>query len=75
MKIKYCEENDITFHTIGFFEDTVSSLRIILYFHELLSPEKEKRNRIVYKLKQTLFEDKDGHLSIFSSEEEFESAA
>lgn len=75
MKIQYCEENGRSLHVINEFEDVESSLTRILYYREMLTPERLERNKTVYKLKRTLFTDKNGHLSIFSDREEFRAAA
>ena len=75
MKIKYCEDNDESLHVINCFEDVDSSLMRILYYRDMLTPERLERNKPVYKIKRTLFTDKDGRLSIFSDREEITAAA
>lgn len=75
MKIKYCEENNESLHVINEFEDVDSSLTRILYYREMLTPKRLERNKPIYKIKRTLFVDKDGHLSIFSAREDIQAAA
>ena len=75
MKIQYCEENDCSLHVINQFEDVESSLARILYYREILTPERLERNKAVYKITRTLFTDKNGHLSIFSDRENVRAAA
>ena len=75
MKVKYCEDNNESLHVINEFEDVDSSLTRILYYREMLTPKRLERNKAVYKLKRTLFTDKNGHLSIFSDREELRAAA
>ena len=75
MKIKYCEDNDRSLHVINCFEDVDSSLIRILYYREMLTPKRLERNKPVYKIKRTLFTDKNGHLSIFSDKEDNRVAA
>lgn len=75
MKIKYCEDDQLSLHIINCFEDVESSLMRILYYREMLTPERLERNKAVYKIKRTLFTDKNGHLSIFSDREDIRAAA
>ena len=74
-KIKYCKENNESLHIINCFEDIKSSLTQILYYREMLTPKRLERNKPVYKIKRTLFTDKNGHLSIFSDKEDNRVAA
>ena len=75
MKIKYCEDNNESLHIINCFEDIKSSLTQILYYRDMLTPKRLERNKPVYKIKRTLFTDKNGHLSIFSTKEDNRVAA